>query len=79
MSDADRIAELERDLTDVRIENAGLRASLEHLATAVTGLTTVVQDLRDTMNRGKGAIGLFAALSGALGGLLAWAAGRIFH
>lgn len=72
MSD-ERLGELERKVTDLRITNATLAQSVEHLTVAVTALNDTVQILRDTMNKGRGALWLAmtaAGISGAAGWVL---------
>lgn len=78
MSD-DRLATLEQRVYELRAENSRLTQSVENLATAVSGLTTVVQDFRDTLNKGKGAIWLFGVLAATLGGLISWATTHLFR
>lgn len=51
-----RISEMEERLTQVRVANASLTTSVELLSEAVRELTKIVGDLRDTMNRGRGAV-----------------------
>ena len=75
----ERITALESKVTDLRIENARLSESVEHLADAVGGLTVVVQDLRDSMNRGKGALWLFGIMAATVGGLVSWATTLLFR
>jgi hypothetical protein len=77
--DNTRLAALEAHVTDVRIQNARLTESLEHLARSVTDLTEVVQQFRDTLNRGKGAVWLFGILAAAAGGLISWATTLLFR
>lgn len=75
----ERLSALESHVTDLRIENARLSGSIEHLATAVSGLTSVVQELRDSMNRGKGALWLFGIMAATVGGLVSWATTLLFR
>lgn len=76
---ADRLKALEDRVYQLGIDNARLSESVEHLASAVSGLTTVVQDFRDTLNKGKGAIWLFGVLAAAVGGLISWATTHLFR
>lgn len=73
----DRIRTLEREVSDLRVANAGLAASVEHLSTAVESLTSTVTVLNNAMNQGKGAARLVLALAamggGGLGAILALA------
>lgn len=78
MSD-ERLTELETRVTDLRIANARLSESLQNLATAVSGLTGVVQELRDSMNRGRGALWLLGGLAATVGGIVSWATTLLFH
>ncbi len=74
MSDQDQtIAQLERDVTDLRIANATLAASVEHLAKSVIALTQTVEVLRDTINQGKGALWLIVAAAGGVGAAITMA------
>lgn len=57
-------------LTALEIENARLATSLEHLTDSVKELTRTVQDLRDTMNRGKGALWIVVGASTLVGGAI---------
>lgn len=57
-------------ITQLEIENAKLATSLEHLTDSVKELTRTVQDLRDTMNRGKGALWIVVGASTLVGGAI---------
>ena len=74
----DRVRELEAQVTDLRIDNAGLATSVEHLAGAVKTLTETVQDLRDTMNKGRGALWMAMLLAGGIGAALTTVLKRVF-
>lgn len=74
----DRVRELEAQVTDLRIDNAGLATSLEHLAGAVKTLTETVQELRDTMNKGRGALWMAMLLAGGIGAALTTVIKRVF-
>lgn len=74
----DRVRELEAQVTDLRINNAELAASLEHLAGAVKTLTVTVQELRDTMNKGRGALWMAMLLAGGIGAALTTVIKRVF-
>lgn len=68
-----RILDLEHEVTDLRVFNASLSKSVEHLSTNVEKLGVVVQELRDTMNQGRGALWPIAgALSLASAALATW-------
>jgi hypothetical protein len=73
------IAQLERDVTDLRIANATLAASVEHLAKSVIALTKTVEVLRDTMNQGKGALWLIVAAAGGVGAAITMALRQVFQ
>jgi hypothetical protein len=75
----DRLKAVENHVTELRIANARTSESIDHLSSAVTGLTTVVQEFRDTINRGRGAVWLFGILAAAVGGLISWATTLIFR
>lgn len=65
----ERVHRLESDVSALRVSNATLSASLDHLTQAVTTLTETVQVLRDTLNQGRGAMWLMMSLGAGLGGL----------
>lgn len=69
MSD-ERLAALEEQVGNLRVSNAELAASVEHLTKAVDALTLTVQALRDIMNRGRGALWVVAGAAASLGALL---------
>ncbi len=75
----DRLTALEARVSDLRVDNARLSESVDHLATAVGGLTDVVQEFRDTLNRGKGAVWLFGLVATGVGGIASWVMTRIFQ
>jgi hypothetical protein len=75
----ERLSALENRMYQLHADNARLTESVEHLATAVTSLTDVVQEFRDTLNKGKGAIWLFGVLAAAVGGLISWATTHLFR
>lgn len=73
-----RIFELEREVGNLRVSNASLSTSVEHLAGAVETLTATVQELRDTMNQGRGALWLAMFLAGGVGAAVAMFFKRLF-
>jgi hypothetical protein len=75
----DRIAVLETHVTNVRIDNARLSESIEHLTKTVDNLATVVTDLSANMNKGKGALWIFGIMSATAGGLISWATTLLFR
>lgn len=74
----DRIRELERDLNALRVANAELAKSVEHLSTSVKALTETVTTLRDMMNQGKGALWLGVLAAGSAGALITTVLKKIF-
>ncbi|HEU4600509.1 MAG TPA: DUF1515 family protein [Steroidobacteraceae bacterium] len=66
----DRVQRLEVEVVELRVQNAEFSGSLTALKEAVSELKCVVQDLRDTMNKGRGAVWLFGIGAAALGGLV---------
>lgn len=70
MTESDeRVEKLEAEVTNLRISNATLSVAVEHLATAVKGLTETVQVLRDTLNQGRGALWLALLAGGSVSAL----------
>lgn len=67
----ERLSTVEEQVTKLRVSNAELAKSVEHLSTAVTALTATVQVLRDTINTGRGALWVIAGAAGALGAVAA--------
>lgn len=66
-----RVFELEREVGNLRVNNASLGTSVEQLAKAVETLTSTVEELRDTMNKGRGALWVAMVLAGAFGAAVA--------
>lgn len=66
----DRIHRLEVEVVNLRVQHAEFNGALSSLTKAVDELREVVQDLRDTMNKGRGAVWLFMAGAAALGSLV---------
>jgi len=64
-------------IADLRVENAQLAGSVEHLATTVNELRTAVQDLRDTMNKGRGALWGISGVAAVIGGAASIAAQKL--
>jgi NADPH-dependent curcumin reductase CurA len=61
---------MEDRVRSLEIANAKLATSVEHLSTTVTVLASTVQDLRDTMNQGRGALWLMMAAAGSVGAVI---------
>lgn len=65
----ERVQRLEVEVSNLRVSNAALSTSVEHLAVAVSALTETVQILRDTLNQGRGAFWLAMLACGGAGAL----------
>lgn len=74
----ERVHHVEQQVSDLRVANAALTKSVEHLAKTVDVLNLTVQSLRDTMNQGRGALWVIVGTAGALGAVIATIAGRYF-
>lgn len=55
---------------DLKISNASLATSVEHLVKAVDALTLTVNTLRDTMNQGRGALWIMVGAAGLVSAIL---------
>lgn len=68
---------LETRVRELEVEQGRTALALEHVNETLRELVTTVQDMRDTMNQGKGALRgahwLWGILSGAVGAAIAWA------
>lgn len=73
-----RIATLEGEVTDLRVANAKLAVSVEHLAKAVDALSLVVQTQRDTINQGRGVLVTLMFAAGAVGALITTVIKKVF-
>jgi hypothetical protein len=60
-------------------DRATTSAAIDHLTEAVNSLTTTVQEFRDTLNKGKGAVWLFGILAASVGGIISWIATHLFR
>lgn len=69
---------MEDRVRSLEIANAKLATSVEHLSTTVGVLAGQVQNLNDTMNRGRGALWMAMATAGSIGALVATFAKRVF-
>lgn len=74
----ERIVSLEREVTDLRVANAKLATSIEHLVKAVDALALVVQSQRDTMNQGRGILVTLMFAAGAVGAVVSTIVKRLF-
>lgn len=73
-----RIVSLEGEVTDLKVANAKLAVSVEHLAKAVDALSLVVQTQRDTINQGRGVLVTLMFAAGAVGALVSTIVKRLF-
>jgi len=74
----ERITSIEGEVTDLKIANAKLAVSVEHLAKAVDALSLVVQTQRDTINQGRGVLVTLMFAAGAVGALITTVVKRLF-
>jgi NADPH-dependent curcumin reductase CurA len=68
---------MEDRVRSLEIANAKLATSVEHLSQTVTVLASTVQDLRDTMNQGRGALWLMMAAAGSIGAIIVTLAKKV--
>lgn len=68
---------MEDRVRSLEIANAKLATSVEHLSTTVTVLASTVQDLRDTMNQGRGALWIMMAAAGSIGAIIVTIAKKV--
>ena len=73
-----RISAIEGEVTDLRVANAKLAVSVEHLAKAVDALSLVVQTQRDTINQGRGVLVTLMFAAGAVGALITTVIKKVF-
>lgn len=66
----DRLYRLESDVSELRAQHAAMDAAVNHLVKAVDELRDVVQEFRDSLNQGRGAVWLFGVAAAAAGSLL---------
>ena len=74
----ERIRNIEKEVIELRVSNATLSQSVESLADNVKGLTSVVQELRNALNKGKGALWAICSGSAVAGGIVATVAEWMF-
>jgi NADPH-dependent curcumin reductase CurA len=68
---------MEDRVRSLEIANAKLATSVEHLSSTVTILASTVQDLRDTMNQGRGALWIMMAAAGSIGAIIVTLAKKV--
>lgn len=73
-----RIVSLEVEVTDLKVANAKLAVSVEHLAKAVDALSIVVQTQRDALNQGRGVLVTLMFVSGAVGAAVSTLLKKVF-
>lgn len=73
-----RIASLESEVTDLKVANAKLAVSVEHLAKAVDALSIVVQTQRDALNQGRGVLVTLMFVAGAVGAVVSTLLKKVF-
>ncbi len=61
---------MEDRVRSLEIANATLAANFEHLSETVRTLAATVNDLNNTMNKGRGALWLMMAVAGGLGAVV---------
>ncbi len=74
----ERIRTLEEHVGNLRVENASLAASVQHLTESVDRLTVSLTGLEATMNRGKGALWVVVGASSVAGAILASMISNLF-
>lgn len=74
----ERLRFMEAQVTDLRVANAELTASVEHLTKTVEALTLTVQSLRDTINQGRGAAWIMVGAAGTAGAILGAVVKKVF-
>lgn len=73
-----RIVSLEGEVTDLKVANAKLAVSVEHLAKAVDALSLVVQTQRDALNQGRGILVTLMFVAGAVGAVVSTLLKKVF-
>jgi uncharacterized protein YlxW (UPF0749 family) len=73
-----RLARLEEGLTEALVQNARLASAVEHLSDSVVDLKVTVNDLNNSMNRGRGALWVIVGASSIAGGVLTATISRFF-
>ena len=69
---------MEDRVRSLEIANATLAANVEHLSKTVESLASVVNELNNTMNQGRGALWLAMAAAGSIGAVIATFAKKLF-
>lgn len=70
MTDA-RLTRLEEIVATLREDNASLSTSVSHLSATLEKLTLKLDELNNTMNRGRGALWVIVGASSVAGAILA--------
>ncbi len=75
----ERIRTLEAHVGDLRVENASLAASVQHLTESVNRLTISLTELQATMNKGRGALWVIVGASTFLGGAISAGVNKLLN
>jgi uncharacterized protein YlxW (UPF0749 family) len=75
----DRIRQLEKHVGDLRVDNASLASSVQHLTNSVDELTASLKVLEASMNKGRGALWVIVAASTFLGGIVSAGINKFFQ
>jgi hypothetical protein len=75
----DRIRQLEEHVGDLRVDNAALASSVQHLTVSVEKLTVSLTELQAVMNKGRGALWVIVAASTFLGGIVSAGINKFFQ
>lgn len=73
----ERIFRLETDVAELREQNAALAVSVRHLTESVDSLTVVLNEMKSTMDKGRGALWVIVAASTFLGGIISAVVNRL--
>ena len=68
---------MEDRVRSLEIANATLAANVEHLSETVRTLASTVNDLNNTMNKGRGALWLMMAVAGSIGAIIVTLAKKV--
>jgi predicted nucleic acid-binding Zn-ribbon protein len=73
------IRDLHDEVTMLRESKAAQQVTLEHIEETVQRLTEAVTELTSTLDKSRGALYVISGVSGAVGAVVAWLAGGLFH